>query len=310
MIIDKDTPNLLLAGLQPIFMKKYTEAPSNLDRIATTVNSTKSTEPYAWLGEVTTVNEWKDDRKDSDVKEHNFSIANRDWEASIAVDRNAIEDDQYGQIQIRVKQLASRMKQFPEKLCFQLLEQGNLTTGTSGMFTGKTISCYDGQAFFSASHPVGSTVQSNIGSTALGVSSTEAAMTAMMRFKDDKGEPRGVTPDLLITPPDLQWTARELLNSAYFPEEGTTTAKLATNVLKGLVDLLVVDWLTDTNNWYLFYTKDEVKPMIFQNRRAPEFIALTTGSDAFMRKKWWYGVDSRSNVGFAEWRNAYGAYVS
>ena len=53
-----------------------------------------------------------------------------------------------------------------------------------------------------------------------------------------------ISPDLLVVPPDLQWEAQELLKSSYYPEEGETTTKLATNVLKGVVDLLVTPYLT------------------------------------------------------------------
>ena len=310
MIVKSDTPQLLLSGLQPIFQKAYDAGEIIHDRIATTVNSKKDTESYAWLGAVTGMKEWTDERQDSDVKEHDFSIKNRSWEGSIAVDRDAVEDDQYGQINVRVKDLGTRAKQFPDELLFELLSQGNLTTGTSTNFVGKNIACYDALSFFSASHPVGSTTQSNVGSTALGIASLQAGITAMRRFQDDKNKPMPVTPDLLVIPPDLEWTARELLNSAYFPAEGTATAKLATNVLKGVVDLQVANWLSDTANWFLLATKGTVKPLLFQMRRKPEFVALTTGQDAFMRKKWWYGVDARYNAGFGEWRNAYGAFVA
>ena len=310
MIVKSDTPQLLLAGLQPIFQKAYDAGEIMHSKIATTVNSKKDTESYAWLGAVTGMKEWTDERQDSDVLEHDFSIKNRSWEGSIAVDRDAVEDDQYGQINVRVRDLGTRAKQFPDELLFELLSQGNLITGTSANFVGKNIACYDSLAFFAANHTVGSTTQSNVGSTALGVTSLRAGITAMRRFQDDKNKPLPSKPDLLVVPADLEWEARELLNSAYFPSEGTTTAKLATNVLKGVVDLQVSNWLSDTNDWFLLDTKTTVKPLLYQLRRKPEFVSMTTGADAFMRKKWWYGVDARHNMGFGEWRNAYGAFVA
>jgi len=42
-----------------------------------------------------------------------------------------------------------------------------------------------------------------------------------------------------------------------------------------------------------------MKPIILQMRRAPEFRDLTSGTEsAFLRKKWYYGVDWR---GFVAW---------
>jgi len=72
-----------------------------------------------------------------------------------------------------------------------------------------------------------------------------------MKFRDDRGRFLGVVPDLLVVPPDLQWTAMELLESTYWPEEGAAAARLSSNVLKGKLDLLVSPYLTDSNDWFI-----------------------------------------------------------
>jgi len=107
MLVKSDIPKLLLAGMRTEFMKAYEVAAKDYEKLATVISSTKSSETYPWLGGVPKMHEWKDERIPQGMLEHNFTIANRDWEASIAVDRNAIEDDQYGQINVRVKELAT-----------------------------------------------------------------------------------------------------------------------------------------------------------------------------------------------------------
>ncbi len=313
MLVKTDIPKLLLAGMRTNFMKAYDVAEKEHQKIATVIKSTKSSETYPWLGAVPKMHEWKDERIPQGLLEHNFSISNRDWESSIAIDRNAIEDEQYGQIDIRVKELAVEAVRFYDELAFTLVSQGTGTSGTAGtIYDDVAISCYDGKAFFATNHSEGdSGTQSNKGSTALSATALQSAITAMKKFKNDKGKPAHVKPNLLVVPTDLEWEAKELLRSTYYPEEGTTTAKLATNVLKGSLNLLVSDYLTDTNNWYLFDTTRVVKPLILQLRQNPRFTSLTKDTEsAFMRKKLYYGIDWRGEILWGDWRTGYSSIVS
>jgi len=121
----------------------------------------------------------------------------------------------------------------------------------------------------------------------------------------------GVTPDLLVVPPDLQWTAMELLESRYWPGEGSVTAKTASNVLRGKLDLMVSPYLTDTNDWFVLSTKGLVKPIILQSRTPAEFAALESGSEnGFMRDEYLYGVRARYNAGYGLWQMAFGSQVN
>jgi phage major head subunit gpT-like protein len=254
--------------------------------------------------------QWTDERVPQGLLEHNFSIINRDWEASIAVDRNAIEDEQYGQVEIRVKELAVEAVRFFDELAFGLISQGQNTSG-SGDYAGVDIRCYDGKAFFATNHSEGdSGSQSNRGSTALGSSALKTVISLMKKLKNDKGKPAHVKPNLMVAPLDLEWEAKELLNSDFYPEEGSTTAKLAKNVLKGALDLLVTDYLSDSDNWYVFDTNRVVKPLILQLRQNPRFSSLTQGTESsFMRKKLYFGVDWRGEILFSDWRTGYASIV-
>ena len=207
--------------------------------------------------------------------------------------------DQYGQIDVRVRELATEAVRFFDELAFTLIGQGTATSGIAGtIYDGVTISCYDSKAFFATNHSEGdSGTQSNRGSTALGAGALQAGITAMKKFKNDKGKPAHIRPNMLCVPTDLEWEAKELLNSSYYPEEGAVTTKMATNVLKGSLNLLVNDYLSDANNWYLFDTNRVVKPTILQMRQNPRFTSLTQGTESsFMRKKLYFGVDWRGEI--------------
>ena len=313
MLTKGDIPKLLLAGMKTNFMKAYEMADKEYEKLVTTISSGKSSETYPWLGGVPKMHEWKDERIPQGMLEHNFTIINRDFEASLAVDKNAIDDDQYGQIEVRISELATEAVRFFGELAFTLISQGTATTGTAGsIYDGVTISCYDGKAYFATNHSEGdSGTQSNEGTSEFGSANIQTAVSAMKRLKNDKGKPAGVKPNLLVVPTELEWSAKELLNSSYYPDEGATTTKLATNVLKGAFNLIVTEYLTDSDNWYLFDTNRVVKPLILQLRKKPDFTSLTDNTEAaFMRKQLYYGIDWRGEIMWGDWRNGYASIVT
>lgn len=61
--------------------------------------------------------------------------------------------------------------------------------------------------------------------------------------------------------------------------------------------------------WYLLDLSRPIKPIIFQRRKQVEFVSMDRPDDdnAFMRKKYRYGVDDRKNVGYGLWQLAYGS---
>ena len=308
MIVKSDIPKLLLAGMKTNFMQSFEKAEKQYLEVATEIVSTKSEETYPWLGAVPKIKEWKDERTEESLNEYYFTVTNYSWEGTVSVDRDAIEDEQYGQIKLRVRELATEAKRFYDEMVFGLILQGENTTGTEGtIFENKTVACYDSKAFFATNHSEGdSGTQSNLGTATLSATDLQTAITAMVNFKDDKGKPMGIRPNVLVVAPGLEWEAKELLNSTYYPEEGATTAKLATNVLRGSLDLVISPYLTDVDAWYLFDTTHVMKPIILQMRRTPEFRDLTSGTEsAFLRKKWYYGVDWRGFVAWGNWRMGY-----
>ncbi|MEN6372304.1 MAG: Mu-like prophage major head subunit gpT family protein [Armatimonadota bacterium] len=302
-LVKSDMPRLLEAGLKTVFFEAYDAASNDSRKIITVIPSEQDTETYAWLGSVPKMREFADERLPAGLLEHEYKIKNKTWEASIAVDRAAIEDDLYGQIKLRVQGLARETKRHIDEIVFSLLASGFSTV------------CHDGQYFFDTDHSEGvSGTQSNKCTDALSATALQNAITAMAKFKDDRGKPLGISPDVLVVPPDLQWTALELLNSTYYPEildPSDGSQKLAGNPLKNRLELIVSPYLTDTNNWYLLATNWIVKPIIFQSRVPVEFSALEgTSENGFMRDQYIYGVRARYNAGFGLWQTAYGSLVA
>jgi phage major head subunit gpT-like protein len=301
-VTKSDVPNLLLAGLKTIFFEEYAAGAANsvFEQIATIVPSEKDTETYDWLGSPPVMREFKDERLPKGLSEYDYTLKNKTWEASLRVDRAAIEDDLYGQIRVRVRELAQEARRHQDQLVIELLPGGT------------TAVCYDGQYFFDDDHSEGdSGTQDNKTNTALTAAYLKTGITTMMKFKDDRGKNMGIIPNTLVVPPDLQWTALELLQSpiqvtAGLPSAASSSGSDYSNVLQGRLKLIISPYLTDTTNWYLLATDRIVKPLILQNRMPATFDALENGSESgFMRDAYLYGVRARYNAGYGLWQAAY-----
>ena len=61
--------------------------------------------------------------------------------------------------------------------------------------------------------------------------------------------------------------------------------------------------------WYLMDTTRSIRPFIFQQRTSPQLTRMDRPDDenAFIRKKFRYGVDYRGAVGYGLWQLAYGS---
>src|SRR4030042_2401017 len=288
-------PVTLEKGLRAEFMKAYEngESPSEIMPVIMEIPTAAASEKYGWLGNVPQMVEWKDERQLKGLYESSYTISNSDYEATIQVDRNAIEDDQLGAVKIRINDLAVKAKLHPRKLFFDAL------------VAGTTDLCYDGQAFFSNSHSEGvSGTQDNLlagtGTTVAQLSTDlNSAIAAIMGFKDDKGEPfnEGAMDLYVVMPPALQGAFREILNAQMISS--------TTNVLSGIAKPIVSSRLTDANDWYVLNGSGVVKPMIMQVRKKVEFSSLEANSDmGFMKKTFAYGVDHRMGFGYGLWQKA------
>lgn len=91
--------------------------------------------------------------------------------------------------------------------------------------------------------------QDNKGTSALSYDNAGTTMTAMRLFKDYRGNPMAVQPDLLLVPVTLDQTAFEIIRSRGDPTE----ANLKANYFGGKLAALSWPYLdaSDTNNWFM-----------------------------------------------------------
>ena len=139
------TPQLvksLFTGYQTSFEKGKSEAAPQYSKVATVIKSTTASNTYGWLGKFPSLQKWVGDRVIQSMKAHGYTIVNEDYEATVGVERNDIEDDNLGIYAPIFEEMGRSAAIHPDEEVFPLLRNG---------FTKQ---CYDGQFFFDTDHPV------------------------------------------------------------------------------------------------------------------------------------------------------------
>ncbi len=227
-LISNATLNAMRVGFSKVFEQGKVRAKPQYLQVATVVPSTTKSNTYGWLGQWPGFREWIGDRVINSMKEHAYSIQNKDFESSVGVDRNDIEDDNLGVYNPMFDEMGYASEVFPDELVFPLLKAGFTTV------------CYDGQYFLDTDHPVNTKV------------------------------------------------------------DGSGTNNSVSNV--------IIDGAYTGEPWFLLDVSRSLKPMIYQERKKPQFTAMDNPNDeqVFTKKLFRYGVDLRSNVGFGFWQMAIG----
>lgn len=295
MLVNASTLGAVFLNLRTEFNRAFSAAPTQWASVAMRAPSASAQNDYKWLSEFPRMKRWIGDKNVKSLEGFSYTVVNEDWETTVEVDRNHIEDDTLGIYAPQAQSAGFAAAQFPDELVFSLFN-----------FTGKG---FDGLTFFATTHKVAGANVSNKGTAALSVATQAAAIasygaarTAMRKFKDDEGRPLNVMPDTLVVPPALEDTANALINSDRL-EDGKV------NLYKGTARLLVAPWLTTDTEWYLLDTGKPVKPFIYQERKAPAFVQQTDpqADDVFMRRKFKYGAEARAAGGYGFWQLAYGS---
>jgi phage major head subunit gpT-like protein len=140
----------------------------------------------------------------------------------------------------RLRELSSKAAKFYDKLIIEYLVS-NPTT-----FTGEAL-FYDSQSWGR-----GATAQDNLLAAALADAGLKASIGALKTFKDHLGQVISQPSEMnLIVPPALEYTAKALVNATLVSTGGS-------NTLNGAANVVVSEFLTDANDWYLEAGKDQL----------------------------------------------------
>jgi hypothetical protein len=160
----------------------------------------------------------------------------------------------------------------------------------------------DSKELFHADH-------ANLGSAALAEAAVTAGIAAVMK-QSDGDERIGIKPAFLLVPPDLMFTGQKLLNSAY--EVGATNETI--NVLKGILEQIVVKHWTDASDWYMLCDPNDVETIVLgflNGQETPEMFLQDnpTVGTVFTNDKIRYKIRHEYAGEIVDYRGAYASIV-
>ena len=290
MDINRKNLDALFKGFNTQFAEGFGSAPDTWQNFASVIHSSTTTNVYPFLEQFGGMREWIGDRQLKNIASRKIEVVNRDFEDTVSVSRNDIEDDQFGIYGSLISQMG-----FNSAKLWQDLAVGALLNPSSWI---------DGANFFSATRKYGDNVIANGASSALDADSYAAARKTMMEFKGHNGKYLGVVPNLLIVGPDLEASAFAILKDRLqvsFAERNSATGYAATdNPWAGSANYLVVPELSGSSasTWFLAATTGIVKPVIVQKRKEALLTRLDreTDENVFNRREYIYGTDARGEA--------------
>lgn len=289
--------NITAANLDALFrtfQTKFTEAqkaaqtrvtPNDLvpEDIAICFTGSGSATQHSWLNQLKGIHEWVGTRAINAVNLGKLTVVNRDFENTVTVSRNEIEDDQYGVYAPLIGMMGADAENLWKKLAIEaLLGNGEWADGNKFFCSGRKL------------NPARTETITNAVTTALTKAALETAIAAMRAWKLHGGEPGEVRPDVLLVGPSLEAAAKRICEADLVSEGGATVSNVSpAKAVKVRVSQTLVG--AHANEWYLLGDKNGVKAVGIQKRKLPELTRLDGDKDpeVFMSNNYLYGVHAR-----------------
>ena len=187
------------------------------------------------------------------VEGHKGTFTHIDYALGMRATREMMRDELYGVMEDMAIELAYSANATEETIL-----ANHFNNGFSSSYTGP-----DGIELFASNHvrEDGGTFRNEPSSQAdLSKTSLETGLIDFRKvFVDGAGKKLAIRPKYLLVPPDTQFTASRLLDSSNNPTvayNGSGDSESAVNPINGLgLQLVVWDYLTDTNAWFLLAEK-------------------------------------------------------
>lgn len=293
MILTPSSLSGLTVGYRKNFNAGLMGAADRWSRIAMEVQSGTRATSHPFLGDAPVMREWLGDRTVKNMTAYDYSLVNKKYESTVSVKVEDVEDDQFGLYSHKFEAMGAAAGKLPEQLVF------------GALILGSAEECYDGQYFFDTDHPVGGGTAANLlTSTALTEANYSTARKTMLLYKSENGEPLDINPRLLVVPPSLEKTAKQIVEAENISVGSGSTQ---TNVYKGTAEVLVVPRLeaNSATTWYLMDDTKSVKPLIWQSRVKPQFQPPSMNEgQRFENDLLVYGTRARGVAGFGLWQLA------
>ncbi len=303
-----DYTELLEPKLRKIFYETYKEVPEQYSKVYKILKSKKARETDWGMGAMRPWNEFGSiegtygaggtlNPAVPDMPEIPWQIVppglervyvHREFADGFKIQRKFMDDEQYSILEKMSGDLARAGRYKVESDAATMFDNGFIVNG------------YDGVPLFSANHPLligGGGTGSNAIAGPLSDASLKEASTLMRKQVDEAGKLIQLQPNTLIVPPELEWIANELTGS----DKRVDTNLNNKNSMKGRYNVVVWDFLTNPDAWYLAdSTRHEIN---WFWRVRPEF-AREKDFNTIVSK--WRGY-MRYSFGYSDYRGIIGS---
>jgi len=298
MAISEQCPNILLPGLREILYVQYEAlvAASPVPKLFNIQSSSRSKEEYQGVGGF---GDWKTfegaiEYDDFDQL-YKTTLTHQEYVQGFKVERKLVDDDLYNIISERPRGLAIAAARTREKHAASVFNNAFSTSYVGG----------DAKPLCEDDHPLSPThtgdTLDNEGALSLSYDNVITTFRTMREFKDDREELLTVRPDTLLVPPELSQTAWEIWQTmGNKPNTTDTVANFTTTFLK---DVIVWDYLTDANAWFLIDSQLAKRHLLWVDRIPMEF-ALDPTSNFTLEAR--YRGYMRYSYGWSDYRWVYG----
>ena len=229
--------------------------------------------------------------------EKKMTVTPLDWDITVSMSYNAVQDDQTGGGLMRKARAAGdNFRLDMAQKAFQALNDGDATTNFGA--------AYDGSAFYANSHidqgAAYQTGQDNLDSLSLSLPNFETVRIKAMTVRDDQGNFVDYNHDLLIVSPTDERAAAQICTN---PED-STTANRARNPYAGKINYVVSNQF-DSGAWVLAASSAPVKPILIAVRETPNLQAAWFDPNGPEGGMYYFKFYGRYNHFYADWRLAF-----
>lgn len=233
---------LLEPGLRKIFFETYKEKAEQYSKVLNILSSKKAIETDLRMGGFSmwnTKGTLDSTEYENPTGTDTVTYKHVTFSKGFQLEKEMVDDEQYNVINKMPKALARAARATIESKASEVFNNA---------FTANAAN-YKGEALISATHALlgGGTTSNAIGALALSEANLEVAMKLAAEQVDEKGLKIQMMPDTLVVPRALEFTAEKITKSVQLP--GTNNNDI--NPMQGRFNVVVLDYLTDVDNWFL-----------------------------------------------------------
>lgn len=304
-------PDLLAVGFRKLLFDEYGRYPEQYGALFNVESSSKAFEEDSALwgfGNFPEKAEGAAITYDDPIQGYQKKYTHRTFAMGFQVTHEMLADDQHRKMQAMPKSLGTSLRNTIETDAVTVYDNAFTTAGP------------DGQALCSAVHPRvdGGSTQSNTVAADLSYTALEQANIDIAAWTDDRGILINVRPRTLVISPDVEWSAKRILQSvspstvAYVGQTGTSPASSGApaamdtrggtdvNPAQGTLEIVVNNYKTAKDDWFILCDRHDVN---FFWREKPSF----DRDNHFDTKNLRFSSMARWSHGFTDWRGVYGS---